>query len=56
MLWELHNITCKSKCLTFKFKEKDEVTYCVLSWIPVFIIPSTFMQDITSSFDGVRPT
>ena len=39
-----------------KLQEKDKVTDCIFSWIPVLVIPFAFMKNMMSRFDRVITT
>ena len=53
MLYWLSNGTFKQKHPTVKFQKESEVTYQISPQIPIFIIPSTLIKNMTPSFDGV---
>ena len=55
-LSQLNNGIFKCKCTTVKFQEESKVTYCIFSWIPIFVKRFTLLKNITSQFNQVKTT
>ena len=49
----LSNTISKRESITVKFQEECEVSYCILSKIPIIVKPPTFMKDMTPGFNRI---